>query len=133
VPGLLLYLDASALVKLAAVEPESAALTAFVADWRDRITSRIAAVEVARAVRRVAVPELVERATDLFDAIAIVELTPEIARFAGMLDPTTLRSLDAIHVASALSLGSDTGPFVTYDARLGEAAATAGLDVRAPT
>lgn len=131
-PGALVYLDASALVKLVAVEPESPALSTFLRDWESRITSRISAVEVARATRRAAIPELVDRASRMLDGIAFVELSSEIARLAGTLDPPILRSLDAIHVASALSLGADTGPFITYDARLQGAATAAGLDVQAP-
>jgi uncharacterized protein len=130
--GSLVYLDASALVKLIAVEPESAALSTFLDDWESRITSRISAVEVARATRRAAIPELVDRASGVLHGIAFVELNSEIARVAGALDPLILRSLDAIHLASALSLGADTGPFVAYDARLQAAANTAGLDVQAP-
>lgn len=130
--GSLLYLDASALVKLVVVEPESAALTAFLGNWRDRITSRISAVEVARAVRREARRELRDRVAELLESVAFVELNPELARIAGTLDPPTLRSVDAVHVASALSVGTDAGPFVTYDARLKEAAVSAGLEVRAP-
>ena len=131
-PRSLLYLDASALVKLVVVEPESAALSTFVDEWRHRITSRISAVEVTRAARQEATPEIVERAVGLLDAIAFVELSPDVAGLARMLDPPALRSLDAIHVASALSVGTDGGPFVTYDVRLREAAIRAGLDVQAP-
>lgn len=131
-PGSLAYLDASALVKLVVVEPDSSALSVFLGAWTSRITSRISAVEVARATRRAAIPELVDRAARVLDGIAFVELSSEIARLAGALEPPVLRSLDAIHVASALSLGANTGPFVTYDVRLQEAAAAAGLDVRAP-
>lgn len=131
-PGSLVYLDASALVKLVVVEPESSALEQFLRERESRVTSRISAVEVARVARRTAMPELVDRADDLLDSIAFVELNPEIARVAGMLDPPLLRSLDAVHLASALSLGADAGPFVTYDARLREAASAADLDVHAP-
>jgi predicted nucleic acid-binding protein len=131
-PGSLVYLDASALVKLVAVEPESSALAQFLGDWESRITSRISTVEVTRAARRPAMPELVERASVVLDGVSFVELSPEIARLAGLLDPPTFRSLDAMHVASALSLGADVGPFLTYDARMREAATAAGLDVRAP-
>jgi uncharacterized protein len=131
-PGSLVYLDASALVKLVAVEPESSALAQFLGDWESRITSRISTVEVTRAARRPAMPELVERASVVLDGVSFVELSPEIARLAGLLDPPTFRSLDAMHVASALSLGADVGPFLTYDARMQEAATAAGLDVRAP-
>jgi predicted nucleic acid-binding protein len=131
-PGSLVYLDASALVKLVAVEPESSALAQFLGDWERRITSRISTVEVTRAARRPAMPELVERASAVLDGVSFIELGQEIARLAGLLDPPTLRSLDAMHVASALSLGADIGPFLTYDARMQEAATAAGLDVRAP-
>lgn len=96
------------------------------------MTSRISAVEVGRAVRRASEPELIERANGVLRSIAFVELSAEIARLAGELDPPTLRRLDAVHVASALSLGADAGPFVAYDIRLTEAAATAGLEVTAP-
>lgn len=132
-PASLVYLDASALVKLVVVEPETAAMTRFLGAWESRVTSRISAVEVARAVRRTERPEFVERSKGLLDSVSFVELSPEIARLAGRLDPLTLRSLDALHVASALSLGSDAGPFVTYDVRLGEAADAAGLDVQVPS
>jgi predicted nucleic acid-binding protein len=131
-PGSLVVLDASALVKLVAVERESSALVQFLGDWESRITSRISTVEVMRAARRPAIPELVERASVVLDGVSFIELGQEIARLAGLLDPPTLRSLDAVHIASALSLGADAGPFLTYDARMQEAATAAGLDVRAP-
>jgi len=116
-------------VKLVAVEPESSALAQFLGDWESRITSRISTVEVTRATRRAAMPELVERASALLDGVSFVELSPEIARLTGLLDPPALRSIDAVHVASALSLGADAEPFLTYDARMQDAAAAAGLDV----
>jgi predicted nucleic acid-binding protein len=131
-PDSLLYLDASALVKLLVAEPESEALSAFVGEWRYRITSRITTVEVTRAVRREPIPEIIARAEAVLDAVAFVELTPDVAELAGRLDPPVLRSLDAVHVASALSIGADAGPFVTYDVRLGDAATRAGLEVQAP-
>jgi predicted nucleic acid-binding protein len=131
-PGSLVYLDASALVKLVAVEPESSALAEFLGDWESRVTSRISTVEVIRATRREAMPALVERAGVLLASVSFVEVSREIARLAGLLDPPTLRGPDAIHVASALSLSTDAGPFLTYEARMQEAATIASLDVRAP-
>lgn len=131
-PGSLLYLDASALVKLVVAEPESAALLKFVGEWPNRITSRISAVEVIRAIRREGTPEIVERVVGLLDAVAFVELGPDIAELAGRLDPPALRSLDSVHLASALSVGTDAGPFVTYDVRLRDAAVQMGLEVEAP-
>jgi uncharacterized protein len=132
VPGSLVYLDASAIAKLVVVERESSAITRFLVDWESRVTSRISAVEVTRAVRRTARRELVGRTEALLDSVAFVELSPEIAHLAGRLDPIMLRSLDVVHIASALSLGSDAGPFVTYDARMQGAATAAGLDVQVP-
>jgi predicted nucleic acid-binding protein len=131
-PGSLVYLDASALVKLVVSEPETSALTGFLADREGRVTSRISAVEVGRAGRRAGSAIIAERAEGALRSIAFIELSPEIARLAGQLDPPTLRSLDAVHVASAVSLGADAGPFVAYDIRLTEAAVAAGLEVTAP-
>jgi uncharacterized protein len=132
VAGTLVYLDASALVKLVVVEPESMALTTFLGNREHRITSRVSVVEVARTTRRIAISEVVERARGLLDTISFVELSSEIAQLAGSLNPPTLRSLDAVHVASAIWLGAEVGPFVTYDARMQEAATGAGLAVDAP-
>jgi uncharacterized protein len=131
-PGSLVYLDASALVKLVVPEPESSALARFLAEWESRVTSRISAVEVGRAVRRAGVPALVERANALLESTAFIELDAGIAGLAGQLEPAALRGLDAIHISSALSLGPDAGPFVAYDARLSGAAEAAGLEVAAP-
>jgi predicted nucleic acid-binding protein len=133
VPGALLYLDASALVKLVAVERESEALARFAHEWMGWLTSRLSAVEVTRAVRRAARRRLIERATAVLEVVAFVELDAEVAELAGTLKPSVLRSLDAIHLASALAVGADIGTFVTYDNRLAEAAGAAGLDVRAPS
>lgn len=119
-------------MKLVVPEPETAALTTFLSEREGRVTSRISAVEVGRAVRRAAFASLAQRANGVLSSIAFIELSAEIARLAGELDPPTLRSLDAVHVASALSLGADAGPFVAYDIRLVEAALAAGLEVTAP-
>jgi hypothetical protein len=64
--------------------------------------------------------------------VHLLDLDGRTVEVAATLRPDTLRTLDAIHVASALSLGGDAGPFITYDARMQEAATTAGLDVHAP-
>ena len=129
--GTLAYLDPSALV-IVVLEPERSALTRFLGRWQSRVTSRVSAVEVSRAVLRSGVPELVGRANEVLESVALIELDGGIARRAGELEPAALRTLDAIHVASALSLGSDAGPFLAYDVRLRQAAAAAGLEVQAP-
>ena len=127
-----LYLDASALVKLVITERESAALRIFLAGDPVLISSRIGAVEL----RRVAAKQDEQPAESQVDAILantlIVEVDELIAESAGELQPTTLRTLDAIHLASALSLVPELDALVTYDNRLADAARAAGLNVVAP-
>lgn len=127
----LVYLDASALVKLVVVEPETRALRSYLADQGRSVTSLISRVEVSRALLR----------RDVLDAVALDELWARVnllpvdlstAEAAARLGPPTLRSLDAVHLVSALSLVPDLGPFVTYDARLADAARAIGLRVVAP-
>jgi predicted nucleic acid-binding protein len=107
-------------------------LRAFLTERRLRFTSRIAAVEVLRAVRRV------ESAGDApvaeaFGGIAIVELDEGLAARAGELAPASMRTLDAIYLASALTLAEDVESFVTYDSRLADAARAVGLAVASPS
>jgi len=129
------YLDASALVKLATQEAESNALRRELAGYRDRVTSRLATVEVPRAIARRG-PESVAAAgyavAQALEAVTVIELDEELASFAAGLEPATLRSLDAIHLASALALGEELEAFLTYDPGLGDAARAAGLTVLMP-
>ncbi|MGH2417081.1 MAG: type II toxin-antitoxin system VapC family toxin [Candidatus Limnocylindria bacterium] len=128
------YLDASALVKLATAEPETQALRDHLAGYLVRITSRLATVEVARALLRRG-RESAALADDVaiaFEGLAMVELSDSVAAEAGLRGPATLRSLDAIHLASALSLGDEVAMLITYDRRLADAARAAGLEVVAP-
>lgn len=127
----LLYLDASALVKLAVAEPESRALRELLRSWPERASSVISRVEVVRAAARVG-GSSVRRARDVLDRIALVELDEAVLERAASLEPTHLRTLDAIHLATALSLGEDLGAICAYDARLAEAAASAGIEVLSP-
>lgn len=64
--------------------------------------------------------------------LVVIELERRIGEAAAAVDPATLRSLDAIHLATALSLGAELDAFVTYDARLADAARAAGITVVAP-
>jgi uncharacterized protein len=84
-----------------------------------------------RAVRR-AVPDLITDAQQVIAQIAVVEPNEAIRARAALLEPVTLRSLDALHLATALEIGDELDGLVTYDARLSAAAATAGLEVLAP-
>lgn len=129
--GLVAYLDSSALIKLVIPEPESDALRAALAPWRRRVTSALARTEVVRAAARVD-PGARERARRIVGAVSLISVTDEILDRAAELEPPGLHSLDAVHLASALSLQEVLGPVVTYDARLAGAASALGLDVATP-
>jgi predicted nucleic acid-binding protein len=128
-----IYLDSSALLKLLFQEVESDALT----DWLalragvPTVSSELAKVEVLRACRRID-PEALAAARSLLGQLDLVPLTGAVVELAGDLEGPTLRSLDALHLASALLLGADVGAFVAYDQRLVDSAAAAGLQTHQP-
>lgn len=129
----LLYLDSSALAKLAWLEDESASLHKMLNSWPDRISSELAHVEVIRAAHRVSTdPAVLGRAREVVAATNLLAVDEEVLELAATVEPHGLRSLDAIHLASALSLGSDLGAMVTYDSRLASAARQAGIKVLSP-
>jgi predicted nucleic acid-binding protein len=78
------------------------------------------------------VPELLAQAQAVVEQISVIELTEAIRARAARLGPDTLRSLDALHLATALELGDDLAAVVTYDARMAAAATSLGLAVLAP-
>jgi predicted nucleic acid-binding protein len=130
----LLYLDSSALIKLIAREAESAALIAFARAWPERVSSQLARIEVLRAVRHAAAsPASRRRAEDILARIALIRIDDAVIAAASDLDPANLRTLDAIHLATAISLGAELGIFVSYDRRLLEAAASARISWAAPS
>lgn len=129
----MIYVDTSALVKLVASEAETAALQ----DWmRARagdtfFSSQLARIELVRAVLRVA-PGRLERAREVLRGVALLKIDDEIVEVAESLSPAVLRSLDAIHLATAYSLRSHVKTFVTYDMRLAEAAKVLQMNVASP-
>lgn len=126
------YLDTSALVKLVVAEPETDALRTWLSEKnRDPVACDLARTELLRAVRR-AVPDRILQARAVLDSITLTEVTTSLFEEAGRLDPTALRSLDAIHLAAALDLGDELDSLVTYDDRLAEAARSNGIAVTAP-
>lgn len=128
----LLYLDSSALVKLVVAEPETPALLQFLAGWPHRVSSALARVEVLRAVNRAgARPAARRRATRVLARVALVRIDDPVIAAAARVTPPELRTLDAIHLATARSL-DDLAGIVTYDARLGRAASRARLKVWSP-
>ena len=128
----MLYLDSSAIVKLVLPEPESLGLRDFLAGDDDHVSSALARVEVLRTVRRVDSAENTLRdAEQVLERVSFVDLNEPLLADAASLKPPSLRSLDAIHLATALSLdGLDA--LVTYDRRLRDAATDAGLTVASP-
>jgi uncharacterized protein len=126
------YLDSSALVKLAVREPESDALRTFLRRRRPLISSALARTEVARALLALG-PEAVRRGHDVLSGVNLVRMNDRILAAAGAMLPPDLRSLDAIHLATAQQLGDDLARVVTYDERMASAAAALGWAVAAPS
>ena len=126
------YFDSSALVKLIVEEPESSTLDSWIEAEDVRVVSSdLARAETIRAVRRYW-PELTVEARSLFDSVTCVRMTLEIVERAALLDPPGLRSLDAIHLATALELRNEVEGLVTYDERLARAARESGIPTLAP-
>lgn len=130
----MLYLDSSAIVKLVAPEPETAGLVETLRSDPDAISSALAQVEVTRAVMRAgATRERASRAAAVLERITLVPIEAGILGRAAELQPPDLRTLDAIHLATALLLRPDISGLITYDGRLAGAAAAAGIAVLTPS
>jgi len=128
----MLYLDSSALVKLVLTEPESSVLAGVVRTGPGMISSALARIEVIRAVRGKG-PVEEKSARLLMASVDSVDITDQIINEAGRIGRLQLRSLDAIHLATALELRSALTGFVAYDRRLLDAAATLGLRPMSPS
>jgi predicted nucleic acid-binding protein len=130
----MIYLDSAAIVKLAHAEAESGALR----DWLDQraelgwASSVLAEVESFRVLARHA-PVAGGRLHSVLDLIELVDLDTSIRLTAQAVVPASVCSLGAIHLATALRLGPRLTTFVTYDRRLADAVAAAGLPVAMPT
>jgi uncharacterized protein len=129
----MIYLDSSALVKLALTEPESAALARWLAERSGQplVSSVLHRAEVPRAVWR-AEPGALPRSYRVLKRIARVALTTDVLDNSATLPPQTLGTAHAIHLASALALKPDLTAFVAYDDPLLAAAEAAGLPVASP-
>jgi len=127
-----LYLDSSAFVKLAVGEPETAALRAFLASHRGRrVSSALLRTEALRAVRHLD-PEALATVREGLRRVDLVGIDDRILDAAGTLEPSVLRTLDAIHISTALAVGDDLEAIVTYDDRMVEAAGRLGLSIVVP-
>ena len=130
----MIYLDTSAAAKLVHPEPESGALAVFLVEHlaSPLVSSALLYPELVRAVSRYR-PDGVARAIGLLQRIMIVPLANDIVANAATIGTPTLRTLDALHLATAISIGGELNAFVTYDKRLADAATVLGLTVAAPS
>lgn len=139
---MLIYADTSALVKLVADEPETDQLRLWLADMSAQlVTSELTTIELLRAAARYAPgriepfraelvrPELVRA---VLDRTTRVGIGGQVLSVASTLSPSTLRSLDAIHLATAVLLADQVTVMLTYDRRLADAARSHGFQVAAP-
>jgi uncharacterized protein len=130
-----IYLDSCALVKLVSPAPETAALERYLRERADQrhVASALVRTEVRRALRRIEAPaRMLTTADKLLAAVITISIRDELLDAAGRLAEPGLRSLDAIHLATAQSLGAALTAFVTYDRRLLSAADRAGLPTVTP-
>jgi len=129
----MIYLDSSALLKLLVEEPESAAFASWISKRQTTpsVSSELVKLEVVRAARRLDA-RVVPGARAIVSQLDLIPLSGSVIEEAAEVGGPMLRSLDAIHLASALSIRADLTAFVAYDRRLVEAAETAGLPVDSP-
>ncbi len=125
------YVDTSAFMKLVMPEPESPALRVYLRQWRVRVSATLLCTEALRAATR-ASPGRLPAVRLQLRGLVLIDLDRDILNRAGTLAPSDLRSLDAVHVAAALSIGEELGELLTYDARLADAARAHGITVASP-
>ncbi|HEV3382660.1 MAG TPA: type II toxin-antitoxin system VapC family toxin [Trebonia sp.] len=130
----MIYLDSSALVKLALTEPESGALARWLAERAEysMVSSALHRTEVLRAIWR-AEPAALPRGQRIIRRVERVVLSYDVLDNAATLPPQKLGTAGAIHLASALAIRRDLVAFVAYDQALLDAAAEAGLPVASPS
>lgn len=128
------YLDSSAFVKLFLPEPDSAALTHYLASRPLRVSALLLRTEALRAaVRATLSPQRMVLVRALLDGLIFIGADVTLSDEAGIMSPPELRSLDAIHLASARTLGRKLEAVVTYDQRLAGAAAWYGMPIVSPS
>ena len=125
------YLDTSAFIKLVRSEPESFALRADMQSGGQIVSSALLVVEGRRAAARYGAVASA-RARGALAAVTLLPLDDQTLERAAELTPPELRSLDALHLAAALTLGADLGRFYSYDGRLASAARKLGIDIHTP-
>ncbi|MEX1296756.1 MAG: type II toxin-antitoxin system VapC family toxin [Candidatus Limnocylindrales bacterium] len=126
------YLDTSAAAKLILSEPDSSAMRLWAESHDAELSSSdVLRAELHRAVRR-HVPQALARVPVLLGTIVLSVISAELWERAARIEPPRLRTLDALHLAAAMDLGSDLDAIVTYDERLAEAARANGIATLSP-
>lgn len=130
----MIYLDTSVMLKLVIEEHESAALAEWIEKHQETplVTSDLTRVELLRAVMR-REPTALLLAQQRMSRLHRIPLNDEVLTLASTSPPPLLRSLDAIHLASAQRFRDSLTAFVVYDRRLFDAAAEAGFPAVAPS
>jgi hypothetical protein len=126
------YLDASALVKLFKEEPETGSLRQSLAQWPVRVASELIRVEAICTARRLGDPAMLARANTALTRLTLLPLTTEIIDLAIGEHRPALRAMDAIHLATALSVRDELGAMFVYDTDLHAAARAHQLNALAP-
>ncbi len=126
------YLDSSAFIKLVVEEAESAAARTFLANRQARrVSSALLRTESLRAVRQLG-PDALATVREGLRRVDLIGIDDRILDAAGTLEPQVLRTLDAIHLATAMAVGDDLEVIVTYDERMVDAARLLGLSTATP-
>ncbi len=126
----LAYVDSSALTKLVVAEAESAGMLRWYVESERLACSRLGVIETRRASARQGSDR--EQLDRVLRSFTVLEIDDVVATAAATITPASLRTLDAIHLATAIGLGTEMDAFVTYDDRLAEAARSLGLPVVSP-
>lgn len=127
------YLDSSAFVKLFIPEAETTELRRYLLRHSRWVSSTLLRTETLRAALKAnPSPGRVDRIHRALRGVVLIPLDAPLSADAGVVPPRELRSLDAIHLATARSLGDHIRALVTYDERLANAARWHGLKVESP-
>lgn len=128
------YVDTSAVAKLFIAEKETSDLRQWLSELSEPhlLSSALLSVELLRLLRLVNPATVTPAAQFLADDVDIVEITPPVLDDATTVLPPRLRTLDAIHLATALDLGAAVDVLLTYDKAFIEAARATGLTVASP-